>query len=496
MQTCHSVGGVSSKCVVHIGPKPRTLHVRALHQQQEDARKLCASLLKSMFLSSLPPPGEKSFTVSHIGDEVTLYQELEQITMAQLRYKANFEHPPLSDDVSEDFLIEVVDIFGSSPIRPTTTITICTLNVYWQSHRVCPQLSIQAQVKMLCALHNMKFNQLVVVKGGDGLLPLTLMICGLMSLTQMTLQSHPVSSGILVTVCQHGFLLVRSGELSIPKLISDPANKFLVTDEQMARAEVEGRLLITPANEISIDTLTTALLDFSVQAHSLTPMHINIIRAIANLLFKTDHDKKLRHIASSVTSMLEEPLNRLEELARIKSSEADTGKNTDLLTNLKNSVECISPSIKNLQDNLTSAATIDTRLDKIQSNYCNGGTVIEMTSEAAAAYVKQQEIKNEFIKAIDPTAIMKDHAYPVIIQFVPLTFNPSNQNQICDLEQENKLETGMITAAKWVKSPTKRTLTQQVAHLLVTFKNPNVINRDQRWHHDQSYQATTQEEQT
>ncbi|KAG1759517.1 hypothetical protein EDD22DRAFT_782420, partial [Suillus occidentalis] len=82
----------------------------------------------------------------------------------------------------------------------------------------------------------------------------------------------------------------------------------------------------------------------------------------------------------------------------------------------------------------------------------NGGTVIEMTSGAAAAYVKQQEIKNKFIKAIDPTTIMKDCAYPVIIQFVPLTFNPSNQSQIRDLEWENKWETGTITVAKWVKS--------------------------------------------
>ncbi|KAG1727170.1 uncharacterized protein EDB91DRAFT_1061234, partial [Suillus paluster] len=44
---------------------------------------------------------------------------------------------------------------GSSPIHPTTAITICTLNVYRQNHRVCPRFSIQAQAKMLCALHNL-----------------------------------------------------------------------------------------------------------------------------------------------------------------------------------------------------------------------------------------------------------------------------------------------------------------------------------------------------
>lgn len=138
MRTRHSVGGVSSKCIVHVGPKPRTLRVGALHQRQEDARELRASLLKSTILSiywihaydlpelplrererllsaesnqsrpgsssatpsdtfdfsaydldidaMLPPPGEEGFTVSHAGDEVALYKELEQITMAQPRY--------------------------------------------------------------------------------------------------------------------------------------------------------------------------------------------------------------------------------------------------------------------------------------------------------------------------------------------------------------------------------------------------------------------------
>lgn len=34
----------------------------------------------------LPPPGEEGFTVSHAGDEVALYKELEQMTIGQPRY--------------------------------------------------------------------------------------------------------------------------------------------------------------------------------------------------------------------------------------------------------------------------------------------------------------------------------------------------------------------------------------------------------------------------
>ncbi|KAG1790543.1 uncharacterized protein HD556DRAFT_1218403, partial [Suillus plorans] len=110
------------------------------------------------------------------------------------------------------------------------------------------------------------------------------------------------------------------------------------------------------------------------------------------------------------------------------------------------------------------------------TQYRNGGTIIEMIAEEAAVYIKRQEIKDEFIKALDPTAVIKDRAYPVIIQFVPLTFNPSDQTQIQDMEQENKWEPGTITSAKWVKPPSKCSPTQQVAHLLITLKDPNTAN--------------------
>lgn len=44
---------------------------------------------------------------------------------------------------------------GSSPLQPTVAITIRTLEVYRQTHRVCPRLSIHAEAKKLCHLHNM-----------------------------------------------------------------------------------------------------------------------------------------------------------------------------------------------------------------------------------------------------------------------------------------------------------------------------------------------------
>ncbi|TDL13405.1 hypothetical protein BD410DRAFT_810579 [Rickenella mellea] len=80
---------------------------------------------------------------------------------------------------SQSFQIEVVDLFrrkiqhflpcdsekyanvtlvrygciGASPLHPTIAITLRTLAVYRSTHRVCPRLSIQAEVRKLCHMH-------------------------------------------------------------------------------------------------------------------------------------------------------------------------------------------------------------------------------------------------------------------------------------------------------------------------------------------------------
>lgn len=43
---------------------------------------------------------------------------------------------------------------GSSPLLVATAFSLRTLEVYRQTHRVCPRFSIQAEVRKLCHLHD------------------------------------------------------------------------------------------------------------------------------------------------------------------------------------------------------------------------------------------------------------------------------------------------------------------------------------------------------
>ncbi|KAG1798652.1 uncharacterized protein HD556DRAFT_1430888 [Suillus plorans] len=48
---------------------------------------------------------------------------------------------------------------GASPIKPTIAITLRTLEAYRQTHRVCPRLSIHAEVKKLCHMHRVRYHR-------------------------------------------------------------------------------------------------------------------------------------------------------------------------------------------------------------------------------------------------------------------------------------------------------------------------------------------------
>ncbi|KAG1865322.1 hypothetical protein F4604DRAFT_2026302 [Suillus subluteus] len=110
------------------------------------------------------------------------------------------------------------------------------------------------------------------------------------------------------------------------------------------------------------------------------------------------------------------------------------------------------------------------------SQFRNGGTIIEMQTQEAMEYLKNKDNKNEFINTLDPNATIKERSYPVVIQFVPLTFNPDSAEHLRDLEQENEWEQDSITSAHWIKPPAKRTTTQRVAHLIITLKDLKAAN--------------------
>ena len=114
------------------------------------------------------------------------------------------------------------------------------------------------------------------------------------------------------------------------------------------------------------------------------------------------------------------------------------------------------------------------------ANQYRSNIVLEFASEAAAIYLRKPSVKRTFTDALDPSATLKDQAFTVILQFIPLSFN-INQHNLSELEKENGWKEGTILTARWVKAPEKRTKDQQFAHIMASIadaQTANLILRD------------------
>ena len=62
-----------------------------------------------------------------------------------------FRRPTLDTKANVAMVLE--GYIGTAPISPSIALSFDVLEVYRQYHRVCPRLSIQAHVRVLCHLH-------------------------------------------------------------------------------------------------------------------------------------------------------------------------------------------------------------------------------------------------------------------------------------------------------------------------------------------------------
>ncbi len=82
----------------------------------------------------------------HVCRHTFLMSQLSDLSTLSLACAADNKGPNIAL-VSRGYL-------GTAPLHPNTAITFRALEAYRQLHRVCPKLSIYAQVQALCHLHH------------------------------------------------------------------------------------------------------------------------------------------------------------------------------------------------------------------------------------------------------------------------------------------------------------------------------------------------------
>jgi hypothetical protein len=107
----------------------------------------------------------------------------------------------------------------------------------------------------------------------------------------------------------------------------------------------------------------------------------------------------------------------------------------------------------------------------------NDGTLMEMDSDTATAWISEKENQIKFCAKLGPEVVFKTRAHNLIAFNVPLALSPEEDEHRQEVCEENSLDPNTITAMRWVKPVHRRSKEQRTAHLILTFNNADAANR-------------------
>jgi hypothetical protein len=104
----------------------------------------------------------------------------------------------------------------------------------------------------------------------------------------------------------------------------------------------------------------------------------------------------------------------------------------------------------------------------------NGGVMLEFGSPEAATLIRSNA--QAFSAALGHMAIIKTKEWPVMAEYVPITHDPDSEHERLAIETNSGLPPGSIASSKWIKPLSRRTSSQQNAHLIVRFTSIDAAN--------------------
>jgi len=102
--------------------------------------------------------------------------------------------------------------------------------------------------------------------------------------------------------------------------------------------------------------------------------------------------------------------------------------------------------------------------------------LLELNSDEAANWLKSDDVITSFLENMGSGACIKNRTYQVIVQFVPVSFDPTNKEDIKAYEEHNNIATGSIAKVEWIKPVKARKPNQKVATLRVYHQDAESAN--------------------
>lgn len=120
------------------------------------------------------------------------------------------------------------------------------------------------------------------------------------------------------------------------------------------------------------------------------------------------------------------------------------------------------------------------RLEKVQVDFItkfpNGGALLHLNSKEAADWLKDPNVEDTFLKAFSKDAYVKECSYSILLRGVPIIFDPSSEEHLWDIEEENGLRKFSILKARWIKPEARRRNGQTHAHATAAIGSVETAN--------------------
>ncbi|KAJ6589309.1 hypothetical protein B0H19DRAFT_923461, partial [Mycena capillaripes] len=104
----------------------------------------------------------------------------------------------------------------------------------------------------------------------------------------------------------------------------------------------------------------------------------------------------------------------------------------------------------------------------------DGAVLLHMNSAKGASWVKAN--MDAFLAAMGGTSFYKERLLNVVVQFVPVLFDPSRDGALHVVEGDNNMPVGDLAKARWIKPADQRHAGQRVAHAVFGFKAASTAN--------------------
>ena len=101
---------------------------------------------------------------------------------------------------------------------------------------------------------------------------------------------------------------------------------------------------------------------------------------------------------------------------------------------------------------------------------------MELGSNEAVTWFAEAPVRERFLGNLHLAASIKPRLYHVVVQFVPLTFRPDRDADLCEVEEANSIDMGDIARARWIKPPARCKPSQTCGHLILSFWSPQLAN--------------------